>query len=74
MQQCLKIVFQIQTKKEKEDQIKDINIQIENINTYFEAPVSKNIVVGKMMLSLGKQEVLDINILTNEEIESLKAI
>lgn len=53
---------------EKEN-IKDINIQIENVQTYFEAPIRKNIVIGKMILSIGKQEILNIDILTNEEIE-----
>jgi len=53
----------------KKENIKDINIQIENINTYFEAAVSKNVVVGKMILNLGKQEILNIDILTNEEVE-----
>jgi len=53
----------------KKENIKDINIEIENVNTYFEAPVSKNALVGEMVLSLGEQEFLNINILTNERVE-----
>ena len=53
----------------KKENIKDINIQTENINTCFEAPVRKDLLIGKMILSVGKEELLDIDILTNEEIE-----
>ena len=53
----------------KKENIKNINIQIENINTYFEAPVRKNVLIGKLILSIGKEELLNIDILTNENIE-----
>ena len=56
----------------KKQNIKDIDIQIKNINTHFEAPVRKNELIGKIILSMGKEKVLNIDILTNESIQRKK--
>ena len=56
----------------KKENIKDIDIQIENINIHFEAPVRKNEVIGKIILSMGKEKVLNIDILTNESVQRKK--
>ena len=53
----------------KKENTKDIDIQIENINTHFEAPVRKNELIGKIILSIGNQELMNIRIVTNENVE-----
>jgi len=53
----------------KKDDIKDINIQIENAQIYFEAPVNKEAEVGKLILNIGNEELMNIKIVTNEKIE-----
>ena len=53
----------------KKENIKDINIKIENINTYFEAPVNKGLETGRLILSIGNQELMNIKIAINENIE-----
>lgn len=53
----------------KKDDIKNINIEIKNVQTYFEAPVNKGTEVGKLILSMGNQELMNIRITTNENIE-----
>ncbi len=52
----------------KEEDIKDIQIAIENINTYFEAPVGKDNLVAKLTVSIGEKEIMNLSILTNEEV------
>ena len=53
----------------KKDNINDINISIENIKVNFEAPVSINSELGNLILSIGEEKLMDIEILTNENIE-----
>lgn len=53
----------------KKDIIKDINISIQNEETYFEAPINKGLEVGTLILSIGNQELMNIRILTNKNIE-----
>ena len=56
----------------KKENIKDINIQIENINTYFEAPVNKGEKVVILNLNIGDKELMSIKTVTNENIERKK--
>ncbi len=53
----------------KKDEIKNINIIVKDVQMNFEAPVRKNSLVGKIILSVGEEEILNIDILTNESIE-----
>lgn len=53
----------------KKDEIKNINIIVKDVQMNFEAPVRKISLVGKIILSIGKEEILNIDILTNESIE-----
>lgn len=53
----------------KKDNVKDINIKIQNEGKYFEAPVNKGLEVGRLILSIGNQELMDINIVIDESIE-----
>lgn len=53
----------------KKDNINDINIAMENIQINFEAPVSINSKLGNLILSIGENELMNIEILTNENIE-----
>ena len=53
----------------KKDIIKDINISIQNEETYFEAPVNEGLEVGTLILSVGNQELMNIRIVTNKNIE-----
>lgn len=53
----------------KKDNINDINVAMENIQINFEAPVSINSKLGNLILSIGENELMDIEILTNENIE-----
>lgn len=53
----------------KKDDVNNINIEIENVQTYFEAPIRKESKVADLVLSIGKEKVMDINIIINERIE-----
>ena len=53
----------------KKDDVNNINIEIENVQTYFEAPIRKESKVADLVLSIGKERVMDINIIINERIE-----
>ena len=53
----------------KKDDIKDINMEIQNVKTNFEAPVNKGLEVGNFKLSIGNQTLMNIKIRTNEIIE-----
>lgn len=53
----------------KKENIKDIQITIENINTFFEAPVDKNNLVAKLTVKIGEKEILTLNLLTDEEVD-----
>jgi len=52
----------------KKNNIKDINIEIQNIKTYLEAPVYEKENVGDLVLNIGNKELLNIKIRTNENI------
>lgn len=49
--------------------IKDIKLDTYNIKMHFEAPIYKNILVGKISLKIGDREIETVEILTNEIIE-----
>ena len=53
----------------KKEIIKDIKIQIENIQSNFEAPVLKNAQIAKLKLNIGETEVINANIVINKDIE-----
>jgi len=53
----------------KKNNVKDINIRIENEETYFEAPVNKGLEIARLILSIGNQELINIKIAINENIE-----
>lgn len=53
----------------KRDNVKDVNIEIKNTQINFEAPISDNVKVGDLVLNIGEEELMDIKILTNENIE-----
>lgn len=53
----------------KKDNIKDINVEIKDIQMNFEAPVNTNTKVGKLVLKVCNKEIMDIEILTNKNIE-----
>ena len=53
----------------KKDDINNISIEIENVQTYFEAPISKESKVADLVLSIGKERIMNINIIINEQIE-----
>lgn len=52
----------------KKDNIKDVNIQIENID-YLEAPVEKDITIGEIKVFVGDQEIQKIYIHNKNKIE-----
>lgn len=52
----------------KKGEIKNLNIQIENID-YLEAPVEKKLKVGEINISLGEKEIQDINIYNKAKID-----
>lgn len=53
----------------KKDNIKDINIEIENVQTFFEAPISRNTKIGELKLYIKNDELMSINIKTVESIQ-----
>lgn len=53
----------------KKDYIKDIKITIENLKTYFEAPVYKKAQVGNVKVQIGDIEIMNIPITINENIQ-----
>lgn len=53
----------------KKENVKNISIEIKNIQTYFEAPVSINTEVGILRLNIGNKELMNIKILTNKGVE-----
>lgn len=53
----------------KKDKIKDISIKIENIQTYFEAPVYNRMKVGSLVVNIGDNELMNIKILTSKNVE-----
>lgn len=53
----------------KKDEVKDINVSIENKQINFEAPVSINTKVGSLVVYVGEKKLIDKEILTNSYIE-----
>ena len=53
----------------KKDDIKNINIEIENIQTYFEAPVNKGVEVGNLIVNIDNEKIMDIKIRTKENVK-----
>lgn len=53
----------------KKDNIKDINIEIKNVQKFFEAPINSGVEVGQLTLKIGNEELMNIGIKTNENIE-----
>ncbi len=53
----------------KKDNIKDINVEIKDIQMNFEAPVYTHTKVADLVLSIGKEKLFDIKILTDDNIE-----
>ena len=53
----------------KKDSLKDININFEEIHTYFEAPVYKNTKIGNLKVQIGSLEIMNIEIRINKNIE-----
>ena len=53
----------------KKDYIKDIKIIIENVKTYFEAPVYKQTQIANVRVKIGDIEIMNIPIIINESIE-----
>lgn len=53
----------------KKEDIKDITIKIENMQTYFEAPIYKGSDVAKLNLNIDNKELMSIGIITNEDVE-----
>lgn len=56
----------------KKDNIKDINIKIENVQTFFEAPINSNTKIGNLILSINNVEIVNVNIKTTENIQRKK--
>lgn len=53
----------------KKEKIKDISIEIRNVQMHFEAPVNMEEEVGILTLSVGDKELMNIKILTNNTVE-----
>ena len=53
----------------KKDRIKDVEVQINNFETYLEAPINKGMKIGDVVLKVGDEEVTNIKIIINESIE-----
>lgn len=53
----------------KKDRVKDISIEFSDLNIYFEAPLYQGVKIGDLVLSIGKEELMTIKIVTNESVE-----
>lgn len=53
----------------KKEKIKDISIEIRNVQMHFEAPVNREEEVGILTLNVGDKEIINIKILTNNTVE-----
>lgn len=53
----------------KKENIKDIKIKIENVETNFEAPIYKGTKIANLKVNIGEKELMDIKVLINEDIE-----
>lgn len=61
--------YKYKTYPVKKDVIKDIKVEIDNIQTHFEAPLYKNTQIANLSVSIGEPELMNIKVLTNENIE-----
>lgn len=53
----------------KKDKVKDIKVEIENMQMNFEAPVIKNKKIGDLVISISEEEIMRIDILTNNNVQ-----
>lgn len=53
----------------KRENIKDINLETENIKLNFEAPLDSNTKIGDLIVNIGDEELMEIEILINNNIE-----
>ncbi len=53
----------------KKEDIKNITIEIENMQTHFEAPIYKGRKIAKLILNIDNKELMSIGIVTNEDVE-----
>lgn len=53
----------------KRENIKNINLEIKNINLDFEAPINSNTKIGELVVNIGDKELMEIEILINNNIE-----
>lgn len=53
----------------KRENIKNINLEMKNINLDFEAPINRNTKIGELVVNIGDKELMTIEILTNKKIE-----
>lgn len=63
--------YKYKTYPVKKDAIKDIKVEIDNIQTHFEAPLYKNTQTANLSVSIGESELMNIKVLTNENIERM---
>lgn len=61
--------YKYKTYPVKKENIKDINIEINNIQTYFEAPVYEKTQIGNLEIKIGDMELMNIKILITKNIE-----
>lgn len=53
----------------KKDKVKDIKVEVENMQMNFEAPVIKNKKIGDLVISISEEEIMRIDILTNNNVQ-----
>lgn len=53
----------------KKENIKDIIVSIESMQTCFEAPINRDVEVGKVFVNIDNKELMNIKIMTNENVE-----
>lgn len=63
--------YKYKTYPVKKENIKDIKVEIDNIQTHFEAPLYKNTQTANLSVSIGEDELMNIKVLTNENIERM---
>ena len=56
----------------KKDEVKNINIEIKNVKMNFEAPINSNEKVGNLVINIGDEKLMEIEILTNNNIARKK--
>lgn len=53
----------------KKDSLKDININFEELHTYFEAPIYKNTKIANLKVQIGSLEIMNIEIIIKNDVE-----